>query len=82
MFNCKNLYRKNPETVVVSGFSAPISKSVRIVGTRGDNGLDSKKVVVTKSVTTTRSGCGGRTRTYDLRVMRANFPEKYRIFSF
>ena len=37
--------RKNPETVVVSGFSEPISFSVRNVG------------------------CGGRTRTYDLRVM-------------
>ena len=37
--------QKNPETVVVSGFSEPISFSVRNVG------------------------CGGRTRTYDLRVM-------------
>ena len=44
---------------MVSDFSAPISKSVRIVGTSGDNGLDSKKVVVTKSVTTTRSGARG-----------------------
>ena len=39
------IYIKKSETVVVSDFSAPISKSVRIVG------------------------CGGRTRTYDLRVM-------------
>ena len=31
--------------------------------------ITDKKVVVTKSVTTTQSGCGGRTRTYDLRVM-------------
>ena len=30
---------------------------------------ENKKVVVTRSVTTTLSGCGGRTRTYDLRVM-------------
>ena len=28
------------------------------------------------------SGCGGRTRTYDLRVMRVSFIEKYRIFLF
>jgi len=34
--------RKNPETVVVSGFSAPISKSVLLVGASEDNGLKQK----------------------------------------
>ena len=57
-------------------------KSRGFYGTSEDNGLK-QKVVVTKSVTTTRSGCGGRTRTYDLRVMSCsppNFPLPHKDF--